>query len=276
MVFVPTLLFAQPSSESLSFAVVRVDGVLIPIARYEKEKMNDLYSKVDSLLFYETLQQINGLLGEEISIREWKYHSLDGDETTLVTGDLVFYDPFGEYSGFGFITNMPIKNFNNDYFPKVTVGIATNKDVIYTFFKESADSIRNEIKKILPPIKVDSALIREGLNDYNKNIKIGDSLKQYLGSLLFARTGNRTIFYYETSCQIDTSTSCPYTLDSQGKIIFEKNYVINNETTYINDCDGKSSENIKPIALITYNKKMFVVEEISYYEGIKYIVKIMN
>ncbi len=94
--------------------------------------------------------------------------------------------------------------------------------------------------------------------------------------MLHAGLGDKSIYYYTTNCPIDTSNSNRIYIRTHGRIVYRGRHKIDREYSYLDNGDGKMSEFVKPIALISFHNKVFVVEERTYYEGLKYAVKIME
>ncbi len=134
LLFITSFIFGQRSEDFLSIAVVRSDAVLIPVARYTNNVLIDLYDRINSLSPNSTSHNVYKILSEELWNREWKYYPFIGNESKLIAGDLIIYDPFGEYSGIGFLTNACINRDYMNYYPNGLAGIALSKKINYSFF----------------------------------------------------------------------------------------------------------------------------------------------
>lgn len=277
ILFISTIIYSQSVSDYLSFAIVTEDGLVIPIGRYENDKLIDLYSESSSRLYYgDSLEEVYEILNKEIFQYKWNYYSISGEKIILSAGSLVFHDLFDEYPGYGLLIYTSIKKSPSHSLLSDLIGIAFNKEVQYSFFQKSNDDVRKQIQHLLLPIEVDSVLISEGINQFNKNVKIGDKISLNIANLFCSELGDHKIFYYESKNKIDTSKDCPSTLESHGMIFKKKNYSFHNIETHVVDCDGKSFETVAPIALVEYENKLFFIQYSMYYEGYSYSIKRIN
>jgi len=115
LVFLYNILNAQ-ISEPLSISIVRNDGIIVPIARYQDSTWKKIFNKPESLAVYERY------------VPEWYFqNNVDGSTHTIRTGVPVNlnYDNQSE-STWGYMGNYTFDIFKTPISLRSTVGIATN------------------------------------------------------------------------------------------------------------------------------------------------------
>ena len=260
-----TLILSQSKKEFLSIAVVRVDGILVPVSRFERDTLVNVSNNYKTWWGYERF------------VDDWYYYTKDNTKSKLLIGDLVFFDPDGECSGQGFITNLPVKNFSQHIYPIEIAGIATNKE-IKILRKEKIDTVWFEKFDDLNLTKVYlTEKLKSQIRRFQPNQTIPDNITTNLYNIWFINTSFGNFYNYETSFSFIDSTST-VNVNQNGWIKQNGNeYDLYPNKPIIDEKDNGRDENKSgsfsfPIGLFEYNNKIFFVDKVQYWEGVEYFV----
>jgi hypothetical protein len=260
-----TVILSQSKKEFLSIAVVRADGILVPVSRFENDTLLNVSNNYKSWWGYERF------------VDEWYYYSKDNIESNLLSGDLIFFDPDGECSGQGFITNLPIKNFRQHIYPIDIEGFATNKE-IKILRKEKIHPVEIENLDQLVPSKVYlEEDLKSQIRRFQPNQIIPDSITTKLLNIWLIKSSDANYFRYTTSFSFIDSifivdvnqngwikqNGNKYELYPDEPIIVEY---------YLGRDEYKSGSFGYPVGLFEYKNKIFFVDEDRYWEGVEYFV----
>ena len=264
-----TVILSQSKKEFLSIAVVRADGILVPVARFENDTLINVSNNYKKWWGYERF------------VDDWYYYSKDNIESNLLSGDLVFFNPKGSYSGQGFITNLKIKNFRQHIYPIDIEGFATNKE-IKLLRKEKINPVEFEKLYNLIPTKVylDKDL-KSQIRNFQPNQIIPDSITTKLRNIWLIKASDANYFSYTTSFSFIDSIFT-VNVNQNGWIkqngnkykLYPEEPIIDEE--YFGRAENKAGSFRYPVGLFEYINKIFFVDEVRYWEGVEYFVSILD
>ena len=255
----PLFISAGEKKDVLSVAIVRNDGILTPIQRFENNQWIDIKNKFDKW--------------NNEFIEEWVFYSNFNEKSILKTGDYVHINFLADYDDYGFISEYQKVNIGESYEQKTVEGIAFSLDISLKMAKRIDNSFPEwiEINNLLSkfPINIDST--NERVRRYFSNSNFGKFLKLNLSNLWLLSNGKQNIYFFYSSTETD-NRNCPTILLVQGWIISKENsFTIGQYDISIDDCDGKFlSQSLTPLAKFSYVGESYILFQVLPYEGIEY------
>jgi len=260
-----TVILSQLKKEFLSIAVVRADGILVPVSRFENDTLINVSDNYKIWWGYERF------------VDDWYYYSKDNIESNLLSGDLVFFDPDGECSGQGFITNLTIKNFSQHIYPIDIEGFATNKE-IKILRKEKINPVEFDKLDNLIPTKVHlDKDLKSQIRKFQPNQVIPDSVTTTVHNIWIINTSHGNYYKYESSFSfIDSIFTVNVNLNGWIKQngdefeLFPNDPLIDKKYNLPYEDKGAISD--FPLGLFEYKNTIFFVNQVQYWEGVEYYV----
>ncbi len=245
--------FIQQGKEFLTFSLVRHDGIIVPLFRYENNKWVKIYNKPNEFRFHERF------------VFEWYLHRDQNTSHVLKRSTPVHFNYENESSfGYGYLS---------DSFFLPSVKIATSKP----FKLETAKSLKKDEKKfqqieniILSDFKSDKNMQLNQLRNYIKN---NDDKLLNLYSVIYYEFDTIKIYFSTSGRHIKYYDSCEYFFvnyqwflerRSEFKTIY-KAYTFDN-------CDYKSSSGMDKHYLSAFklNGEIYLIIDNSGWESTDY------
>ncbi len=258
---IPHVGFGQDDKDVLSIAILRNDGILTPVQRYENKEWINIKNK-----FQNWTNEYK---------EEWIFYSMANEKSIIKTGDYVHINFDADYDDYGFITDFQHVKLHESYERKTVAGVALSKDVPLQIAKRvvKLSPDWNSIKLILKdfPNTIDTTDNR--IKRYTENHNLGKSLELELTKVWLFKMQGREFFFFSSLTKLK-ETGCPTLIRTQG-LVFKNNqsYFLDEYDLSVGDCDGKFlSKSLTPIALFTNKLNSFLLFEAIPYEGVDYLI----
>jgi hypothetical protein len=261
-----TILCAQPSG-SIWVAALRSDGIISPVAQF----VGGHWTGPISVPTFSDIENISDT---------WYCWTATDDSAELILGEAVYFESFGEDTGWGLLTNYCPRMIENnvDPFPKAGFALSNKCPATGMVSLDTMSSDWNILSGMLRPLfdsletatLVADRSILSNLPSIPSSETVRKSVKWQ--SARITRTKHPLdgmhFFRFEVGKHYPTR-GCFVTVMLQGWAVKKASeYKLADEDLSFGDCDGKGlNDFIQPLGVFKYANRIFTIVDIIPYEG---------